>query len=716
MLPQAEFAYDRSNHGSTGKSPFFVVYGRNPFTPLNLTPCPGSDHFNAEGETQEKQIQELHMQVREHIIKHNMQYQHQENQHRKHMVFNEGGLLWIHLRKERFPGGHFRKLRPRGDGPFIVLKRINDNAYKIELPGHYNVSATFNVGDLTPYVPTGNDVVTDLRSSPFYVEEDNADTDHEHIDMGLPHIDSLDDFNDIRGLVRDALGVNSLDLKRKESSESRLERDIDEDIEGYIEEESEEDIEEESEEDIEEEINEDSKEDIGDKDIQYKKLLEECENELYPGSKIKKDGKLRHPADGLAWKAFNAQYPKFASDPRSVRIGLASDRFNPFRTIPYHLPLWICMKQKSLILSSIILGRKAPGDDIDIYLIPLINELKLWLEPNHNYRSQMDHFDGTIETESPSSVLTGSDILKQLRGTTFKYGKYDKSSKKRTRDAIECSDDKCSAFGDKDDLIEENIERQNSVDPFNIDGCIQLNGKSYVHNKAQPEGSIAEGRFYNEQQSLRNEQMSLNTMEKLFVEKFSWWLKQQSYVRNKAQPEGSIAEGYIKEECLTFCARYFEDVETFMNCPRRNDGIIRTKEMYMLNSGGRKLGKVEIVKLDGTLFAQAHCYVLLNHPKIQPLRVPFIHTGESLKDDPFIIASQAQQVFYIEDPKDVGWWHIIMTKPRDTYDMGRNVNMDEDDDDDEELYTECMPYNLPIPDAFNETPSWRRTDIEIENE
>nr|GEV25475.1 hypothetical protein [Tanacetum cinerariifolium] len=183
VLPQAEFAYNRSNHGSTGKNPFFVVYGRNPFTPLDLTPCTGADHFNAEGETQAKQIQELHMQVREQIIKHNMQYQHRANQNRKHVVF-----------KEHFSGGRFGKLRPRTDGPFKVLKRINDNAYKIKLPGHYNISATFNVGDLTPYVPTDNDVVTDSRSSPFYVREDDADTDHEPNDTGLPHIDSLDDF------------------------------------------------------------------------------------------------------------------------------------------------------------------------------------------------------------------------------------------------------------------------------------------------------------------------------------------------------------------------------------------------------------------------------------------------------------------------------------------------------------------------------------------
>lgn len=43
------------------------------------------------------------------------------------------------------------KLQPRGDGPFQVLSRINDNAYKIELPGEYGVSTTFNVADLSPF-------------------------------------------------------------------------------------------------------------------------------------------------------------------------------------------------------------------------------------------------------------------------------------------------------------------------------------------------------------------------------------------------------------------------------------------------------------------------------------------------------------------------------------------------------------------------------------
>ena len=66
-------------------------------------------------------------------------------------------------------------------------------------------------------------------------------------------------------------------------------------------------------------------------------------------------------------------------------------------------------------------------------------------------------------------------------------------------------------------------------------------------------------------------------------------------------------------------------------------------------------------------------------------------------------------MFYIDDLKDVGWSHVIMAKPRDTYDIGSNVNRDDDDS-----YTECLPYNLPTIDEINEELCWQRIDIEIE--
>ncbi len=41
------------------------------------------------------------------------------------------------------------KLHPRGDGSFQVVKKIDDNAYVLDLPGDYSLNATFNVFNLS---------------------------------------------------------------------------------------------------------------------------------------------------------------------------------------------------------------------------------------------------------------------------------------------------------------------------------------------------------------------------------------------------------------------------------------------------------------------------------------------------------------------------------------------------------------------------------------
>jgi hypothetical protein len=81
-----------------------------------------------------------------------------------------GDWVWERMRKERFPNQRKSKLQPRGDGPFQVLERINDNANKIDLPGEYGVSATFNVVDLTLF-----DTDFDSRSNPFEERGDDVD-------------------------------------------------------------------------------------------------------------------------------------------------------------------------------------------------------------------------------------------------------------------------------------------------------------------------------------------------------------------------------------------------------------------------------------------------------------------------------------------------------------------------------------------------------------
>ncbi|CAM8960386.1 unnamed protein product [Rhodiola kirilowii] len=164
-LPQAEFAYNRSLSRTTGKSPFEVVYGFNPLTPIELSPLPVEKQFSGDADEHAEHIKKVHSQVRYQIEKSNQKYKARADKNRKKLVFKKGDLVWIHLRKARFPTGRYGKLQPRADGPFRVLERINDNAYKVDLPGKYNVSGTFNVADLTPYITEDEEAATEDSDS-----------------------------------------------------------------------------------------------------------------------------------------------------------------------------------------------------------------------------------------------------------------------------------------------------------------------------------------------------------------------------------------------------------------------------------------------------------------------------------------------------------------------------------------------------------------------
>ncbi|CAM8908371.1 unnamed protein product [Rhodiola kirilowii] len=100
-----------------------------------------------------------------------------------------------------------------------------------------------------------------------------------------------------------------------------------------------------------------------------------------------------HPADGEPWKNFDEEFPEFASEIRNVTLGLGTDGFNPFGAsglshstwpivlIPYNLPPHICMKNKFNILCILISGPKSPGKCLNVFMRPLIDELKtLWEE------------------------------------------------------------------------------------------------------------------------------------------------------------------------------------------------------------------------------------------------------------------------------------------------------------------------------------------------
>ncbi|KAH7856017.1 hypothetical protein Vadar_031638 [Vaccinium darrowii] len=117
------------------------------------------------------------------------------------------------------------------------------------------------------------------------------------------------------------------------------------------------------------------------------------------------DGEWRHPADCDEWKEFDTQHPEFALEPRNVRLGLAVDGFNPFGNmdnsysiwpiilVPYNLPPWLIMKEPFLMLSLLIPGDKQPGIDIDVYMQPLVDELKELRFANDQFHFEGDPID-----------------------------------------------------------------------------------------------------------------------------------------------------------------------------------------------------------------------------------------------------------------------------------------------------------------------------------
>jgi translation initiation factor IF-1 len=90
----------------------------------------------------------MHETTKLNIEKMNEKYRIAASKGRKKVKLEPGDLVWLHLRKERFPELRKCKLMSRAASPLKILAKINGNAYKLELPPEFGVSPSFNILDL----------------------------------------------------------------------------------------------------------------------------------------------------------------------------------------------------------------------------------------------------------------------------------------------------------------------------------------------------------------------------------------------------------------------------------------------------------------------------------------------------------------------------------------------------------------------------------------
>ncbi|XP_073304106.1 uncharacterized protein [Primulina huaijiensis] len=179
-------------------------------------------------------------------------------------------------------------------------------------------------------------------------------------------------------------------------------------------------------------------------------------------------------------------------------------------------------------------------------------------------------------------------------------------------------------------------------------------------------------------------------------ERFMKTLKE--YVKNRARPEGCIAECYLAEERMLFCSAYIEKAA----------GIgIRSNRNQDLDNGlveGRPISQGKEKILEDHVLQAAHRYVLFNTAEVElylqcdwanhetgikmedGFTLVNLHQGlRTFEGDPFILASQAKQVFHSRDNDESNWYVLLKAPPRGMH----NMNLLE-----EEAYTSFTPLDV----------------------
>jgi hypothetical protein len=152
LLPMMEFAYNNSVNPSTGFSPFFLNYGHDPLVPALLlkpveTNVPSVVDFVG---TQSSAL----AQAQDTIVTAQNRQKEQADKSRRPVTFAVGDRVLLsteNISVAAHSNRPSKKLEPKFVGPFRIIEKVNDNAFKLELPRNMRQHPVFNADLLRPY-------------------------------------------------------------------------------------------------------------------------------------------------------------------------------------------------------------------------------------------------------------------------------------------------------------------------------------------------------------------------------------------------------------------------------------------------------------------------------------------------------------------------------------------------------------------------------------
>ncbi|XP_004298271.1 PREDICTED: uncharacterized protein LOC101300907 [Fragaria vesca subsp. vesca] len=298
------------------------------------------------------------------------------------------------------------------------------------------------------------------------------------------------------------------------------------------------------------------------------------------------DGKMRHPVDLVCWSSIDKKYPTFASDPRNLRFGLATDGFNPF-------------------------SPKQPGNDIDVYLQPLIDDLKLlWdgVDMYDAYSKAMFNLRGILMW-----TINDFPAYRNLSGLTNK-GEFA---------CPVCGPETCSYWLPLAhtilDVKEKSKIRVASRRDLELQELMEDVPEEAREDKLDSSGPYTftkseKAKFLRGCGCKGREAKLCGPVHYRWMYPFERYMKVlKGYVRNRAAPEGSISENYLADECVRFCGRYMKNSSVFSSKRKRND---RVENDTIIE--GSTLLKGRSLQLTDEIHKAVHLCVLINSQETEP--------------------------------------------------------------------------------------------------